>query len=185
MKKLFSILLVTLLSFSVSAENEVTSFMGIPVEGNKKTLTESILSKGFKLTKDNHIYGWYNSENVLVKILEGDKGVYGIEVIEVKGTKEVLSAITKYNSMVDWFKNLANYTEYEANTPIIFDNIETKSIKKFIEKEWFVAEFYQKTKSDIEKFNKPVMIYLTEINGYYHLIIRFVNIYNKPEDIEN
>ena len=183
MKKIISILLAASLSFSAYADNEVTSFMDIPVEGNKQTLTESIVSKGFNLTKGKHIYGWYNSERVLVKILEGEKGVFAVEVIEIKGTKDVITAVDKYNSMVSWFKNLENYTEYEANTAIIVNNVET--IRKFIEKEWFVAEFFQKTKNGVEKYNKPVRLYLTEINDNYHLVIRFINTYNSPEDNED
>ena len=47
MKKLLFSLLATLLTLSLYAQNDVTTFLGIPVDGFKSEMRQKLIDKGF------------------------------------------------------------------------------------------------------------------------------------------
>ncbi|MDE5632420.1 MAG: hypothetical protein K2I54_06395, partial [Muribaculaceae bacterium] len=69
-------LLAFLFTLSVIAQNDVTQFLGIPVDGSKSEVITKLKSKGFKATSLNNdvLEGEFNGDNVYVNIFtNGDK----------------------------------------------------------------------------------------------------------------
>lgn len=47
MKKILFLLMAMLLSFSMYAQKDVTTFLGIPIDGTKAVMRQKLISKGF------------------------------------------------------------------------------------------------------------------------------------------
>ena len=47
MKKILSVLMLLLLSISIYAQQNVTKFLGIPVDGSKAAMIQKLKAKGF------------------------------------------------------------------------------------------------------------------------------------------
>lgn len=79
MKRIFIMLIVAMLSFSVDAQNlstkevseayaeamksDVTTFLGIPVDGTVSSMKQKLIAKGFK-QNSNMLSGQFNGQDV-------------------------------------------------------------------------------------------------------------------------
>lgn len=67
MKKILSVLLLLLLSISIYAQQNVTKFLGIPVDGSKAAMIQKLKEKGFTYnTLTGDLEGTFNGEKVYV-----------------------------------------------------------------------------------------------------------------------
>ena len=67
MKKLLFSLLATLLTLSLYAQNDVTTFLGIPVDGFKSEMRQKLITKGFtpkKVGTNEYLEGDFNGTDV-------------------------------------------------------------------------------------------------------------------------
>ena len=53
MKKILSVLMLLLLSISIYAQQNVTKFLGIPVDGSKTAMIQKLKEKGFTIQYNN------------------------------------------------------------------------------------------------------------------------------------
>ena len=71
MKKLIFSLLATLLTLSLYAQNDVTTFLGIPVDGLKSEMRQKLIAKGFtpkKVGTNEYLEGEFNGTDVHIYI---------------------------------------------------------------------------------------------------------------------
>ena len=148
MKKLIFSLLATLLTLSLYAQNDVTTFLGIPVDGFKSEMRQKLIAKGFtpkKVGTKEYLEGEFNGMDVLIYIVTNNNKVYRIMVCDAN-TQDEANIKIRFNRLVNQFKNNTKYTALDQYTISDTENI---SYEMNVHKKNFDALFYQNP--DMEK----------------------------------
>lgn len=152
MGKFFTRLFVLFIAFlsteNLYAQEDVTRFLGLPVDGFKSEMIEKLKSKGF--TSDPKIKGGLNGEfngsEVNVILQTNNNKVWRIAVADVNPTDETNIKI-KFNNLVQQFQKNKNYVT-EPDTTIAKYTIPEKeniSYELTVHKKRYQAVFYQKS----------------------------------------
>lgn len=148
MKKLILSLLATLLTLSLYAQNDVTTFLGIPVDGFKSEMRQKLIAKGFtpkKVGTNEYLEGEFNGTDVHIYIATNNNKVYRIMVCDAN-TQDEANIKIRFNRLVNQFKNNKKYTALDQYTISDTENI---SYEMNVHKKNFDALFYQNP--DMEK----------------------------------
>ena len=110
MKKLLLLASVLMLSFAMNAQEDVTKFLGIPVDGTKSEMIDKLLAKGFTRTEYDRetLEGEFNGEPVSIIIQTVNNKVWRIIVSQHAMVDETAIRI-RYNNLCDQFANNPNY----------------------------------------------------------------------------
>lgn len=110
MKKLFSIVLMMFCALTISAQTDVTTFLGIPVDGFKADMRKKLIAKGFTPTTYNEdvLEGEFNGHDVYVHIATNNNKVWRIMVADKNGKNETDIKI-RFNKLVRQFENNERY----------------------------------------------------------------------------
>ena len=148
MKKFLFSLLATLLTLSLYAQNDVTTFLGIPVDGFKSEMRQKLIAKGFtpkKVGTNEYLEGEFNGTDVLIYIVTNNNKVYRIMVCDAN-TQDEANIKIRFNRLVNQFKNNKKYTSLDQYT---ISETEDISYEMNVHKKNFDALFYQNP--DMEK----------------------------------
>ena len=148
MKKLIFSLLATLLTLSLYAQNDVTTFLGIPVDGFKSEMRQKLIAKGFtpkKVGTNEYLEGEFNGTDVLIYIVTNNNKVYRIMVCDAN-TQDEANIKIRFNKLVNQFENNKRYTALDQYT---ISETEDISYEMNVHKKNFDALFYQNP--DMEK----------------------------------
>lgn len=168
MKKILILLLAFLPLFAFSQMNDVTKFLGIPVDGTKSEMIKKLQAKGFILRSyydgDQYLAGEFNGREVKIHVVTNNNKVYRIVVVDEYDATETDIKI-RFNTLCRQFeKNL----KYEiADTSYIIPSDEDISFEMFVRNKRYQASFYQKTDSILFKQDRE--LFLQEIRNldYY------------------
>ena len=171
MNKILTSAIVLLMTIAVSAQQNVTTFMGIPMKGSASIMRNALVKKGFVLNKDYTLMGCVDGDSCIVTI-DTEKGkVTGITAVNIYGTNNVREAIDKYETLLDFYKEDCNYTEYEINSYVQAADRET--YKRYIEKEIYYAEFFQVCEP--QEYTRKLSFKLTAKYGDYRIVRCYEN----------
>ena len=148
MKKLIFSLLATLLTLSLYAQNDVTTFLGIPVDGFKSEMRQKLIAKGFtpkKVGTNEYLEGEFNGTDVHIYIATNNNKVYRIMVCDAN-TQDEANIKIRFNKLVNQFENNKRYTALDQYT---ISDTEDISYEMIVHKKNFDALFYQNP--DMEK----------------------------------
>ena len=148
MKKFLFSLLATLLTLSLYAQNDVTTFLGIPVDGFKSEMRQKLIAKGFtpkKVGTKEYLEGEFNGTDVLIYIVTNNNKVYRIMVCDAN-TQDEANIKIRFNKLVNQFENNKRYTALDQYT---ISDTEDISYEMLVHKKNFDALFYQNP--DMEK----------------------------------
>ena len=148
MKKFLFSLLATLLTLSLYAQNDVTTFLGIPVDGFKSEMRQKLIAKGFtpkKVGTNEYLEGEFNGTDVHIYIATNNNKVYRIMVCDAN-TQDEANIKIRFNRLVNQFKNNKKYTSLDQYT---ISDTEDISYEMLFHKKTFDALFYQNP--DMEK----------------------------------
>ena len=114
MKKLIIFLFVNFLSvFSIvlHAQEDVTKFLGIPVDGSKSEMIQKLKAKGFTNTSSEKdiLEGEFNGRNVIITIATNGNKVYRIMVQDSYPVDEGSIKI-RFNNLAQQFLNNKKYS---------------------------------------------------------------------------
>lgn len=118
MKKLLFSLLATLLTLSLYAQNDVTTFLGIPVDGFKSEMRQKLIAKGFtpkKVRTNEYLEGEFNGTDVHIYIATNNNKVYRIMVCDAN-TQDEANIKIRFNKLVNQFENNKRYTALDQYT---------------------------------------------------------------------
>lgn len=124
------------------AQNYVTTFLGIPIDGYKSEMTQKLISKGFvpkKLGDNEFLDGEFNGEDVHVYIGTNNNKVYRIMLCDANTRSEADIKI-RFNKLVSQFKNNKRYITLEDYT---LSDSEDISYGMSVLKKKYDALFYQ------------------------------------------
>lgn len=106
-------LLIGLITINGFAQNDVTKFLGIPVDGTKAEMIQKLKSKGFKSSYYNKdiLEGEFNGVDVNIHIITNKNKVWRIAVIDTYSL-DWKNIIPRYNMLLTQFRDKPNtYTQ--------------------------------------------------------------------------
>lgn len=186
MKKFFITALLLLAVMAVSAQKEVTEFMGIPVDGTKSEMIKKLEAKGFtkKPYEENALSGEFNGKNVDVHVVTNGNKVCRIMVDYVRGLDEG-DVKVEFNVLCRQFKNNKKYV---VNLAEELSDEEKISYEMTIHHKRYEASFLQLPTgrglseledADLEEMENRLVWFMIHRDGSYKILIFYDNEYNK------
>ena len=143
MKRLLFIVLAMIATItSFAQQKDVTSFLGIPVDGTVSSMKQKLVSKGFvpkKVGTNEFLEGEFNGCNVNVYIRTNNNKVYRIMVADNNTVDEAQIKI-RFNILVSQFENSKRYISLGKYT---LSDEEDISYEMTVHNKDYEAAFYQ------------------------------------------
>ena len=143
MKRLLFIVLAMIATItSFAQQKDVTSFLGIPVDGTVSSMKQKLVSKGFvpkKFCDEEYLEGEFNGCNVNVYIRTNNNKVYRIMVADNNTVDEAQIKI-RFNNLVSQFENNKRYISLGKYT---LSDEEDISYEMTVHNKDYEAAFYQ------------------------------------------
>lgn len=144
------ILLTT--TVNLSAQQDITTFLGIPIDGFKPEMIAKLKSKGFKNSQflQDVLNGEFNGANVNLHIVTNNNKVYRIMVADENGMDESDIKI-RFNNLCQQFQNNSRYIFATPNSECKINDSEKISFEMAIKSKRYEAVFYQVSDSNFEE----------------------------------
>lgn len=142
MKRFVLLLLTSLFPIYSFAQKDVTTFLGIPVDGFKKEMRQKLIEKGFTPATGSNtdvLEGEFNGTDVNLFIGTNNNKVYRIMVCDAHARNEIDIKI-RFNNLVRQFENNKRYTTFDQ---YIIPEEEDISYEILVHKKKYEALFYQ------------------------------------------
>ena len=209
MKRIFIMLIVAMFSFSVEAQNlsteeeskaytevvkafmktDMTTFLGIPVDGTVSSMKQKLVSKGFvpkKMGNEEWLEGEFNGTDVHVWIVTNNNKVYRIMLCDAK-TQDEANIKIRFNNLVSQFENNKRYFSLDKYTLAIQEKLSNWLLTKYTKSELInpseeIKKEYQSTTDKIfqeKMLMKPVWFRISRIYGRYFITMFYDNKYNQ------
>ena len=191
MRNLFVVIIALFVSAVSFAQNDVTTFLGIPVDGTKSAMIQKLKAKGF--TYDaiyDMLEGEFNGRDVEVLVVTENNKVYRICLIDKNETTESQIKI-RFNTLCRQFEKNGKYLPVKDDQEI--DEDEDISYEMLVHKKEYQAAFYQvgpggvesyfdKSLEEIEQLsNKVVWFTISERYGKYVIAMYYDNYKNQAD----
>ena len=127
---------------TVFAQKDVTTFLGIPIDGYKPEMKKALIAKGFSQSAvpgADCLEGEFNGTDVNVYIVTNNNKVYRIMLCD-KNTQNEANIKIRFNNLVSQFANNKRYTALEDYT---IPEGEDMSYEMVVHKKNYDAIFYQ------------------------------------------
>lgn len=148
MKKVLCSFFMALLTVAMFAQKDVTTFLGIPVDGTKSEMKKKLISKGFEVVPgQEYLRGEFNGTDVYVNMATNNNKVYRIVLCDVIHRSEANIKV-RFNRLIEQFKSNKRYMSLDDYT--ISDDVDI-SYEMNINNKEFQAVFYQTP--DVEKID--------------------------------
>lgn len=149
MKKLVCIVVALMSVVASYAQQDVTKFLGIPVDGSKSEMLRKLKGKGFKAVPSNPevLTGEFNGRTVNVYVATNKDKVCRIGVFDVNSVDEGAIKI-RFNQLCRQFENNPKYISAQDKNEISED--EKISYEMTVNKKRYEAAFYQKSSAEMD-----------------------------------
>ncbi|MBQ3733768.1 MAG: hypothetical protein II859_07395 [Bacteroidales bacterium] len=189
MKNLFAVIIASLVSVALFAQNDVTTFLGIPVDGTKSAMIQKLKAKGFTYDATyDMLEGEFNGQPVYVYLVTDNNKVYRICVFDKNETSQSQIKI-RFNTLCHQFERNGKYLPVKDNQEI--DESEDISYEMLVHQKEYQASFYQVGPGGVESFynksleeieqlsNKVVWFAISERYGKYIIVMYYDNYKNQ------
>ena len=107
---LFLIAMLIILPAGMSAQQEVTKFLGIPVDGSKSEMMRKLKEKGFEPSSilEDALEGEFNGTDVIIKVVTNNNKVWRIGIMD-KGHMDETNIKIRFNKLCRQFENNGKY----------------------------------------------------------------------------
>ncbi len=179
MKKVLSVVLLAMLCVVVQAQNDVTKFLGIPVDGSKQEMIQKLKAKGYKYDAVNdRLEGEFNGKDVFITVQTNNNKVWRIVLEDVSPTNETKIKI-RFNELCRQFYKNKRYAKEYLRDYLIPDD-EDISYEILVHKKRYQASFFQLSeKADDDLSNRCVWFMIAEAYGEYKIFMFYENRYNR------
>ena len=188
-----------LCSLVLWAQKDVTTFLGIPVDGSKAEMIRKLKAKGFKyktVGEYDFLNGEFNGIDVRVSVITNNNKVCRIMVVDRYPMLE-REIKQRFNQLCRQFYDNKRYVCSSYLPDIIIPDKEDISYEMFINEKRYKASFYQIPDSIIDSkrnnnddehrislfllsLNRPVWFLIAPNSSLdkYHIILYYDNEYN-------
>ena len=142
MKKMITSWLMAMLAITMFSQKDVTTFLGIPIDGYKPAMRQKLIAKGFvpKKTQNSECFeGEFNGTDVQIFIGTNNNKVYRLMISDVNLRGEADIRI-RFNNLVNQFKNNERYVSVDDYT---ISDSEDISYEMMVHNKVYQASFYQ------------------------------------------
>jgi len=142
MKRLMTCLTMAFFAITMFAQKDVTTFLGIPIDGYKPAMRQKLIAKGFvpKKTQNSECFeGEFNGTDVQIFIGTNNNKVYRLMISDVNSRSEADIKI-RFNNLVRQFKNNDRYI---STDDYIISDSEDISYEMMAHDKVYQAIFYQ------------------------------------------
>lgn len=176
MKKVFLFFLM-MLPVAVMGQKDVTTFLGIPVDGTKAEMVQKLKAKGFSYDiKTKMLTGSFNGNESMIAIGENNGKVWRICVIEKVPRTESQIRIA-FNNLTSQFEQNNRYIPYSDN--IHLEDSEQIGYGIRLYHKEYANCFFQKNNEGVPDNKKKVWFCIKELEYLeYVLVIYYDNEYN-------
>lgn len=142
MKKFLLIAVMMMTSVVLFAQNDVTKFLGIPVDGFKSEMIKKLKAKGFVSSSYDRetLEGEFNGTNVKVRVVTNNNKVWRIVLTDQFPSDETNIKI-RFNNLCSQFENNPNYLYFSEDQTI--SEYEDVSYETLVNNKRYEAVFYQ------------------------------------------
>ena len=182
MKRIFLFYIMAIMAISMSAQNDVTTFLGIPVDGFKSEMKQKLVSKGFvpkKVGTNEFLEGEFNGTDVHVWIVTNNNKVYRI-MLSDKNTVDEAQIKIRFNNLVKQFEN---NKRYHAFADYSLSDKEDISYEMGINNKEYVAYYLQDP--DFENIDAKIQTAIEEKYSAEELKNPSETVKNDIKDITN
>ncbi len=183
MKKLFVFAVALLLAGAVCAQNDVTKFLGIPVDGSKSEMIQKLKEKGYRYNAvQDRLEGEFNGHDVYLYVVTNNNKVWLIFVADANSTDETNIKV-RFNNLCYQFNNNARYGGLLTSQTISDDDDISYEIT--VHKKRYEAVYYQRSEVADDSgyksidFAKKVWFMIDATYGKYRILMYYNNEYNK------
>ena len=172
---------ISMLMFIAMSLNAQVKFLGIPVDGTRSEMIQSLTQKGYIYNKfKDYVMGEFNGNNVIIQVIEY-KGKVGRIVVEDATPSNETDIIIKYNNLIEQFDNNGKYIGENAK----ISKKENLSYEMSHNHNRYEAVYYQKSVDDkdleeSELYKRKVWVMLRKTNQGYKILIYYDNVSNIP-----
>ena len=134
---------MALFCIAIYAQKDVTTFLGIPIDGFKSEMKQKLIAKGYspkKFGNNEFLEGEFNGVDVRLYIGTNNNKVYRIMVCDAN-TRSEADIKTRFNRLVSQFENNKRYVSLEDYT---LSEDEDISYEMAVHDKKYEAIFYQK-----------------------------------------
>lgn len=145
MKKIITLCLMAMIAINLFAQTDVTTFLGIPVDGFKPAMKQKLIAKGFtsqNVGGEDVLVGEFNGTKVNIFIVTNNNKVCRIMVCDANNQDEANIKI-RFNKLVNQFENNKRYVSLDKYT---LSDQEDISYEMLVHKKTYEALFYQAPK---------------------------------------
>ena len=171
------------ISFASFAQNkDVTTFLGIPVDGTASSMKQKLVSKGFvpkKVGTNEFLEGEFNGTDVHVWIVTNNNKVYRI-MLSDKNTVDEAQIKIRFNNLVKQFEN---NKRYHAFADYSLSDKEDISYEMGINNKKYVAYYLQDP--DFENIDAKIQTAIEEKYSAEELKNPSETVKNDIKDITN
>ncbi len=148
MKKIFALFLSTFLFASLFAQQSVTTFLGIPVDGTKLSMRQKLIKKGFRYVPSRDcLEGEFNGRDVELHIVTNRDKVYRIAVFDKDYSDETEIRI-RFNNLYRQFMNNEKYILDPKGEVGVLPEDEDIAYNISIKNKQYARSFYQVSKGE-------------------------------------
>lgn len=179
MKKALTLILLMFIGIAtVQAQKDVTTFLGIPVDGTKAAMRQKLIAKGFKVVPgEDCLKGEFNGEPVYITIQTVKNKVWRLCVWDQNNRTEN-QIIIRFNTLINQFENNPRYCYFEGSNTEIPEN-ENLSYEISVKNKQYEACFFQAENEEDVTANKMVWFTIGKSLGDFHISMYYENGYNK------
>ena len=145
MKQILMLGLVIVIACTSFAQDEVTKFLGIPVDGTKSEMISKLKTKGYTWNVQREcLEGEFNGRDVYLHIVTNNNKVYRVCVEDKIGSSEGDIKI-RFNRLCRQFESNTRYRRMvDEKTQAIADDVDI-SYEMTLNKKRFEASYYQES----------------------------------------
>lgn len=143
--KRFTIITITLLfSIAAFAQNDVTKFLGIPVDGTKSEMIQKLKQKGFTYNYSlDCLEGEFNGNDVQISIVTNNNKVWRIVVCDAYPTSSESQIKIRFNNLCRQFSNNDKYIKSNIFAEYEIGEKEDISYELTVHDKHYQASYYQ------------------------------------------
>lgn len=149
MKRLLTLSMLFVCVTALFAQNDVTKFLGIPVDGSKSEMIQKLKAKGFRYDSElDCLKGEFNGRDSYISVVTNSDKVYRIMVRDATSSSESNIKI-RFNTLCRQFENNKKYQSVSSESYIIpeDDNI---SYEMSVNKKRYQASYFQVPEGGID-----------------------------------
>lgn len=125
-------LLIILSSLTISAQNDVTKFLDIPIDGDKSEMIQKLEDKGFKYNfYSDYLTGKCNNIDVIIYISTHNNKVCDIIIADTISYDRNNIAL-RFNELLSYFENNQNYTKAIGQEIHLYTDMAEDKISEYI-----------------------------------------------------